>query len=324
MYCECSVKPLVADAMKRIGIFLVVMCVMSCSAALADVTVVEGPTELPWEGVTPSGVVDLWLWGSDSTALVNNEYLGYIGTSPLSGSVLSGDSSIDGEVGLWYAEGNVVLGSDATYGRSVAEALAHFTIDGSQLSLSWNLEASTDQSNPAYTAPSWIVYVADDESGGLGWYYAGYGTGEWTETLDLVPGGVYRLEWAVDVHVLEEYGSYSHANLTLDLIDHGGSGGGNDKIVETIAFFDDSVDAGVLEGQGPARSADNRLNALRNMLETAAVLIEGGFYQEARDQLWDAYGKCDGEATPTDLVMGDATADLAERILDVIDGLGWE
>jgi hypothetical protein len=323
MYCERSVKPLMTNVMKRITWFLIVICVISCGPTWAVVTVVEGPTEPPWEGVTPSGLVDLWLLGSEST-LVNNEYLGYIGAFPLSGSDSPGDASIDGEVGLWYAEGNVVLGSDAISGRSVAEAIADFTIDGSQLSLHWNFEATTDQSDPDYTAPTWIVIVWDYAEGGVGWYYAGYDIGERTETLDLVPGGSYRLEWVVDVHVLGEYGSYAYANLTLDLEDLGGGGGGNDKIVETIDFFDESAGIGELKGQGPARSADNRLNALRNMLENAAVLIEGDFYQEACDQLLDAYEKCDGEATPPDFVVGDAAADLAERILAVIDGLEWK
>ena len=328
MYCECSTRPLVTDAVKRIGWFLIVMCAVSCSATLAAVTVVEGPTEGPFEGVTPFGEVDLWLALSqpDPDILVNEVSYGNIKDYPLSGSALNGNASLDGEVGLWYAEGNVDLGSDVletTFGRSTATALAHFTIDGSQLSLHWDFSATTAYPDPVNVL-FWHVIVQDHESGDLlCWYSQANASAEGTETLDLVPDRVYRLYWGVDVgvNVWDEYGG---AVLTLDLQDLGGGGGGNDKIVETMDFFDGSVEAGELEGQGPAQSADKRLNALRNMLENAAVLIEGGFYQEACDQLWDAYGKCDGDSKPPDLVAGDAAADLAQMILEVIDGLGCE
>jgi len=98
-------------------------------------------------------------------------------------------------------------------------------------------------------------------------------------------------------------------------------GGG---IEETIDFFDWAVEAGELEGQGPGKSANGRLNALRNMLENAAVLIEDGFYEEACDQLWSAYKKCDGNPKPPDFVTGEATDDLAVMILGVMDELGCE
>jgi hypothetical protein len=47
--------------------------------------------------------------------------------------------------------------------------------------------------------------------------------------------------------------------------------------IETILeFFDESVDDGILTGYGPGKSAEGRLNALRNMLEMAGDLIETG------------------------------------------------
>jgi len=92
-----------------------------------------------------------------------------------------------------------------------------------------------------------------------------------------------------------------------------------EKILETLDFFDASVLAETLVGEGPVRSAENRLNALGHMLETAADLVKGGFYEEAREQLWSAYKKCDGKDKPPDFVSGDAADDLAAKIQGVIE-----
>jgi hypothetical protein len=55
-----------------------------------------------------------------------------------------------------------------------------------------------------------------------------------------------------------------------------------DKILE---FFDDSVADGSLTGSGPGKSANGRLNALRNMLEMAAEFIFVGDIEDACGQL---------------------------------------
>ena len=327
MYCERSVKPLVTNKMKRIAWFLIVMCAMSCCSAYASITVVDASGDVGGS----STVGGSW----EDPVIVSYRETGII-SPPLSGS-LSWDLDKDGtddlfagtEIGFWYIEGYVVTPDPLIGVETGGHGVAFFKIDSSQLLLNWNVE--TNGYSPGPFPMCWLSL--EDWTSGTDilyrYYYPGYNPDDWfegTQIVSLDPSHTYRLQWHLELDVSGAgWGpTDAWARFTLDLEDHGGSRGGNDKIVETIAFFDDSVDAGVLEGQGPARSADNRLNALRNMLETAAVLIEGGFYQEARDQLWDAYGKCDGEATPTDLVMGDATADLAERILDVIDGLGWE
>ncbi|MFC1792531.1 hypothetical protein ACFL3Q_02975 [Planctomycetota bacterium] len=95
-----------------------------------------------------------------------------------------------------------------------------------------------------------------------------------------------------------------------------------DEIEEILDFVDDSVEDGTLTGDGPGKSAGNRLNALINMLEEAQSLIEAGLYEEACDQLWSAYRKCDGVARPPDFVTGDAADDLAVMILLMMDELG--
>jgi len=91
-----------------------------------------------------------------------------------------------------------------------------------------------------------------------------------------------------------------------------------------LEFFDDSVDNGDLSGSGPGKSANNRLNALRNMVEEAGALIEGGFIAEACRQLMDAYKKTDGKPRPPDFVEGDAAPDLATMIQDLRAGLGCQ
>jgi hypothetical protein len=95
-----------------------------------------------------------------------------------------------------------------------------------------------------------------------------------------------------------------------------------DEIEEILDFVDESVDVGTLTGDGPGNSGDNRLNALINMLEEAQSLIEAGLYDEACDQLWSTYRKCDGESRPPDFITGEAAEDLADMILLMMDELG--
>jgi hypothetical protein len=97
-----------------------------------------------------------------------------------------------------------------------------------------------------------------------------------------------------------------------------------EEIEEILNLVDESVEDGTLTGYGPGKSADNRLNALTNMLEEARNLIEEGLYDEACDQLWAVYRKSDGERRPPDFVTGDAANDLADMILVMMDELGCE
>ena len=93
-------------------------------------------------------------------------------------------------------------------------------------------------------------------------------------------------------------------------------------IIEAILnFFDESVGEGTLEGNGPGNSAEHRLNALRNMLLEAGRLIDEGDYNGACVQLNDAYKHCDGQDNPPDFVTGDAQAELANQILDLMEAL---
>lgn len=98
-------------------------------------------------------------------------------------------------------------------------------------------------------------------------------------------------------------------------------GTASEQIEEILEFVDDSADAGDIEGVGPGASADKRLNALINMIQMAGYLIEDGFYEEAYQQLEDAYKKCDGQSPPPDFVEGDATGELVYMILSLMESL---
>ena len=89
---------------------------------------------------------------------------------------------------------------------------------------------------------------------------------------------------------------------------------------QLLSFIASSVEAGTLVGRGPGGSAPKRLNAFVNKVESACDSIEeepGLAYL----QLLDAYAHADGNAKPPDFVTGEATAELAERLLEVIAAL---
>jgi hypothetical protein len=110
-----------------------------------------------------------------------------------------------------------------------------------------------------------------------------------------------------------------------------------------LDFFDSCVDDGSLEGYVPDKSdkkrsaakitkgngsdklAENRLNALRNMIETAGHLIDSGKIDEACGQLEAAYKKMDGLNSPGSsrdfVVEGNAAIDLAGMVKKLMDTL---
>ena len=89
-----------------------------------------------------------------------------------------------------------------------------------------------------------------------------------------------------------------------------------------LDFFDASVDDGSLVGEGPGNSAEGRLDALRNMIETAGDHIEDGEIELACNQLAAALIKCDGLPSPPDFVTGDAASVLAILIQDLMTNIG--
>lgn len=95
------------------------------------------------------------------------------------------------------------------------------------------------------------------------------------------------------------------------------------EIKDILAFYNAalSADPPTLVGVGPGKSATNRANALRNMLEATGDLIGEGRYAEAVSQLSDIYAKCDGLPNPPDFVTGDARVTFAAKIQALIDRL---
>ncbi|GAF78455.1 unnamed protein product, partial [marine sediment metagenome] len=91
------------------------------------------------------------------------------------------------------------------------------------------------------------------------------------------------------------------------------------SVADILAFFDESVADNTLIGDGPGKSAEKRLNALRNMIEAAGDLIDEGYFAEACQQLSDAYKKTDGLPKPPDFVIGSAVSTLADMIEDLVD-----
>lgn len=98
----------------------------------------------------------------------------------------------------------------------------------------------------------------------------------------------------------------------------------SEQIDGILDFFDDSVEDGSLVGDGPGNSAQHRLLALRNMIEAAGYLIEQGYIEAACQQLMDVYKHVDGLPRPPDFAVGEAAAQLAEIILDLMADLGCQ
>lgn len=94
-----------------------------------------------------------------------------------------------------------------------------------------------------------------------------------------------------------------------------------EQIEEILYFIEASVDDGMLVGDGPGKSAKNRLNALINMLEEARSLIEAELFEEAYQQLEAAYKHTDGQSPPPDFVTGPAAPELAELIQNLMESI---
>ena len=92
-------------------------------------------------------------------------------------------------------------------------------------------------------------------------------------------------------------------------------------IEEILLFIAMCVEDGTLAGNGPGNSAENRLDALINMLEEAQGLIELEMFEEACGQLQAAYERTDGQRPPPDFVTGPAASELATLILELMESL---
>jgi hypothetical protein len=94
------------------------------------------------------------------------------------------------------------------------------------------------------------------------------------------------------------------------------------QIADILLFIEDSVADGSLAGSGPGKSAEKRLNALENMIESAGEDIAIGDFESACGQLSSAHKHTDGVSPPPDFVTGSAAMELAARIVALQESLG--
>jgi hypothetical protein len=95
------------------------------------------------------------------------------------------------------------------------------------------------------------------------------------------------------------------------------------SIKTILDFFDESVEAGTIEGLGRGRLTNVKLFLMREMLETAGWLIEKDKIKAACFTLQRAYKRCDGKRRPQrDFVVGDAVQELADMVKELKGELG--
>jgi hypothetical protein len=152
-------------------------------------------------------------------------------------------------------------------------------------------------------------------------------------SVDIAPGG------SVDVVITFSPSSVGYSSAVLEIpsddwtqpsvmVELGGVGVEGPQpptsVQPILDFFDASVAAGTLYGDGPGNSANGRREALRNIIEAAGDLIADGALTEACQQLLNAYQRCDGLSRPPEFVAGPAAATLAQMILDLMGELGCQ
>jgi hypothetical protein len=92
---------------------------------------------------------------------------------------------------------------------------------------------------------------------------------------------------------------------------------------DIIAFFDDAVNTGTLEGRGELQwIANKRLKAFRCILVAASTLFDSGYFDWGCSILERAFLRSDGQPRPPDFVVGQARTQLATMILQLMADLG--
>jgi hypothetical protein len=85
--------------------------------------------------------------------------------------------------------------------------------------------------------------------------------------------------------------------------------------IHEIAFFiDESIENETLLGHGSGAQADERLNILKSKINSAAYVFETGTFEQACNELYEAYLSTDGLSQPPDLVYGQSAPELAKKI----------
>lgn len=132
----------------------------------------------------------------------------------------------------------------------------------------------------------------------------------------------------------EQHGmSYDSASKQVILFGGAGYSSGDDtwayidalspleQVDNILRSIDAAVAEGSLEGSGPGRSADRRLDRFIAMIEYAEELIADDLLSEACRQLFNAKLRTDGLRKPPDFVSGSTAAELEQLIQDLLDSL---
>jgi len=139
-------------------------------------------------------------------------------------------------------------------------------------------------------------------------------TGEFSWIPDYTQAGSYQIRFAV-----------SDGNLTTEevMVITVSELSPSEWMTRILTFFDESVEAGTLEGRGH-RSwwAKCRLRFMRRVLKMAQRFIDRDRTKVACYLLKRAYKRCDGERWPWDFVYGEATAELASMIQAARESMG--
>jgi hypothetical protein len=101
----------------------------------------------------------------------------------------------------------------------------------------------------------------------------------------------------------------------------GGETSPTEQIEEINDFAQMSADGGTLVGKGSGSSARNRLRTFVKKLQKVESLIEQELFSEACGLLKSVYKHADGLDHPKDFVEGEARAELAAKIEELIAAL---
>jgi hypothetical protein len=96
----------------------------------------------------------------------------------------------------------------------------------------------------------------------------------------------------------------------------------SEAVEALLQYIDMAVAQGDLWGNGNESYGPNKIEALKDMVESTGDLIDSGDYDIACSQLDSIYALIDGALRPKDLVEGPATVTIALAILEILNDLG--
>jgi len=254
----------------------------------------------------------------DSTGSGNNTSLGI-----LAGYSRSTAYSIN--------DAGIIVGVSETYFDAPVSALQRATLfdptgSGSNIDLG-TLGGDSSLARSINSSAEIVGYAQDSSGVQRATMFDRSGNGNNIDLNNLIdPALGWELTYATSINdhgwivgVMSKANYYSHAFLLVPI-----TISPDEQIQEILDFIETSVSEGTLEGVGPGKSADNRLNALINMLESTSDLIVGEYFDDAYAHLVDVLKKCDGQVPAPDFVSGEGREELAQMIMELMEDLVGE